>query len=101
MKKLVYTCNILSALPATLVVPLLPFVFILIEGQGEIPGLLHENLVKILMFVYPVALIICVVLAIRLMRADKVGPALWFSLVPLGVFLLLCGVFIGGGVNLR
>lgn len=101
MRKLVYTGNILSTIPAALVVPLVPFIFILIDGEGRIPGYLHENLLRVLMVMYPVALIGCLWGSIRLLRRDRVTAALWISLVPLAVFGLLVLTYLAGGVVLR
>lgn len=101
MKKIIYAFNIIAALPAALVVPLLPFVFILIHDEGRIPGLLHENAVKILMFVYPLALLCCVTGAIKLTRQARLRPAMVLSLIPLVIFMLLAAIFFFGGVRLR
>ena len=101
MRKLVYTGNILSTLPAALVVPLVPFIFILIDGEGRIPGYFHENAVRILMVLYPLSLIFCLVMSIRLMRRDRMMPAAWLSFIPLGIFGLLTWTYIVGGVVLR
>ena len=101
MKKIVYAFNIISALPSMLVVPLLPFVFILVQGEGRVPGYFHESAVKILMFVYPLLLIGCVIASIKLTRKDRPKPALPISLLPLVAFALLFFAFYFGGVQLR
>ena len=101
MRKLVYTGNILSTIPAALVVPLVPFIFILIDGEGRIPGELHENLLRFLMVLYPIALIACLVGSIRLLRKDRLEPALWISLIPLAIFGLLVMTYLTGGIVLR
>jgi hypothetical protein len=101
MRKLAYIGNILSTLPAALVVPLVPFIFILIDGEGRIPGYFHENAVRILMVAYPLVLIFCLVMSIRWLRQDRVTPAIWLSFVPLGIFGLLVWTYVGGGVMLR
>ena len=101
MRKLVYTGNILSSIPAALVVPLVPFIFILIDGEGRIPGYLHENLLRFLMVLYPIALIICLLGSIRLLRRDRLKPALWISLTPLMIFGLLVLTYMNGGIVLR
>ena len=101
MRKLVYIGNILSTVPAALVVPLVPFTFLLIDGEGRIPGLFHEHLLRALMLTYPVTLAACLWLSVRLLRRDRPRAALGTSLVPLGVFLLLLWTYIAGGVMLR
>lgn len=101
MKKLVYAGNILSAVPAALVVPLLPFTFLLIDGEGRVPGFFHEYLLRTLMLAYPVALAACLWLSVRLLRRDRLRLALGTSLVPLGVFLVLLWTYLAGGVVLR
>ena len=100
-KKLVYIGNIISALPATLVVPLVPFIFILIDGEGRIPGMLHENMVRGLMVLYPIALLTCVICAIRFTRRGQVQLGMLVSLIPLFIFVSLFFVFYYGGVTLR
>ena len=101
MRKLVYTGNILSTLPAALIVPLVPFIFILIDGEGRIPGHFHENALRILMVGYPITLIVCLLTSIRWMRQDRLSSAAWLSFVPLAIFGLLVWIFIAGGVRLR
>ncbi len=101
MKKLVYAGNILSAVPAALVVPLLPFTFLLIDGEGRVPGFFHEYLLRTLMLAYPVTLAACLWLSVRLLRRDRLRAALGTSLVPLGVFLVLLWTYLAGGVVLR
>jgi hypothetical protein len=101
MKKFIYISNIISALPAIIVVPLVPFIFILIEGEGRIPGYLHEYAVRMLMVIYPLSLIACLVGSIKLMRLGVLRPALIVSLLPLLVFFLLFSFFYFGGVVLR
>ena len=100
-KRVVYVFNILSALPAVLVVPLVPFVFFLIDGEGKVPGYLHENAVRVLMLLYPLVLVSCLVLSIRWTRAGRVRAAIPVSLTPLLVFALLAACFYFGGVVLR
>ena len=51
--------------------------------------------------VYPVALIACLWGSIRLLRRDRVTPALWISLIPLAVFGLLVLTYVTGGIVLR
>ena len=101
MRKLTYTGNILSALPSLLVVPLVPFIFILIDGEGKIPGYFHEYSLRILMVAYPVILIACFFGTLRLLRKNKERFAAWLSFVPLCVFGLLLLVYLYGGVVLR
>jgi hypothetical protein len=101
MRKLVYAGNILSSIPAALVVPLVPFIFILIQGEGRIPGHFHEYLLRGLMVLYPLALIGCLVSSIRLLRRNRPRPALWISFIPLAIFGLLLWTFLAGGVVLR
>ncbi len=101
MRKLVYAGNILSAVPAALVVPLVPFTFLLIDGEGRVPGVFHETLLRILMLGYPPALAACLWLSVRLLRRGSTRAALGISLVPLGVFLLLLWTYLAGGVVLR
>lgn len=100
-RKLVYTANILSILPAALVVPLVPFIFILINGEGRIPGYFHENLLRFFMVAYPITLIACLVLSIRLLRQDRVSRAFKVAIVPLLVFGCLVVTYMYGGVVLR
>jgi hypothetical protein len=100
-KKLVYVTNIIAALPALLIVPLVPFIFILIVGEGRIPGFFHEYALRALMVLYPITLIACVVGSIRLLRRNRTVPAFWISLCPLVVFILLAATFWFGGVVLR
>lgn len=101
MRKLVIAGNILSTIPAALVVPLVPFTFLLVDGEGRVPGYFHEYLLHVLMLAYPVVLIASLWLSTRLRRRDRLRPALGISLVPLGVFLLLAWTFLAGGVVLR
>ncbi len=101
MRKLTYTGNILSALPSLLIVPLVPFIFILISGEGKIPGYFHEYTLRILMVAYPLILVACFFATLKLLRANRERTAAWVSFVPLCVFGLLVLVFIYGGVVLR
>ncbi len=101
MRKLVYAGNILSTIPAALVVPLVPFIFILIADEGRIPGFFHENLLRFLMVLYPLALIACLWGSIRLLRRDRIRPALWISLIPLFIFGMLMLAYVTGGIVLR
>ncbi len=101
MRKRIYIGNILSSLPAALVVPLAPFVFILINSEGRIPGYFHEYIVRSLMIIYPITLIICLIVSIKLMRQDRLRPAFYVSVIPLLLFLILAAVFYFGGVVMR
>lgn len=101
MKKVVYSGNILSTLPALIVVPLVPFIFILIDGEGRIPGYFHEYTLRTLMIVYPLTLLGCLFGSLRLLRAGKAKAAAWVSFLPLAVFALLVLTYIQGGVVLR
>lgn len=101
MRKLVYAGNILSTLPAAIVVPLVPFIFILIDSEGRIPGYFHEYALRFLMVLYPLVLIACLIGSIRMLRRDRVRPALIVSLIPLLVFGLLFTTYFFGGVVLR
>jgi len=100
-KKLVYITNIISTLPALIIVPLVPFIFILIVGEGRIPGFFHEYALRALMVLYPITLIACVLGSIRLLRRNLTVPAFWLSLCPLAVFMLLVATFWFGGIVLR
>jgi len=100
-RKLIYASNIISALPTLIVVPLVPFIFILIVGEGKIPGFFHEYALRTLMVLYPVALIACVIGSLKLLRRDQMTQALWVSLLPLGIFALLVVTLLFGGVVLR
>lgn len=101
MRKLVYAGNIISTLPAALVVPLVPFIFILIDGEGKIPGYFHEYALRTLMVLYPLTLIACLFGSVRLLRSNQTRPALIVSLIPLLVFVLLLSTYLFGGVVLR
>lgn len=100
-RKFVYAVNILATIPAALVLPLSPFIFILIQGEGRIPGFFHEYLLRFLMIAYPVALAICLFMSIRMLRANRVVDAFCYGLVPLMLFLILLFTFLFGGVVLR
>ena len=101
LKKLVIAFTILSLVPAALVVPLVPFTFFLVDGEGRIPGYFHEYLLHFLMLAYPVILLACLWGARRLVRGGTLKLAVGISLVPLGVFLLLLWTFVWGGIVLR
>ena len=101
MRKLIYSGNIISTLPALIVVPLVPFIFILIDGEGRIPGFFHEYSLRALMVIYPLTLIACLFGSLRLLRRGRVRTAAWISFLPLAVFGLLLWTYIGGGVVLR
>jgi len=101
MKKLVYSGNIISALPTLIILPLAPFIFILINGEGKIPGHFHEYALRTLMVVYPLSVVICVFFSIRLLRNGFQRAAAWVSFLPLGVFGLLLLTYLQGGVVLR
>ncbi|MBX2870209.1 MAG: hypothetical protein KTR18_16125 [Acidiferrobacterales bacterium] len=101
MRKLTYVGNILSALPSLLVVPLVPFIFILIDGEGKIPGFFHEYSLRTLMVAYPLILLACFFSTLRLLKTNKERLAAWISFIPLGVFGLLVAVYVYGGVVLR
>ena len=101
MRKLVYAGNILSTLPAAIVVPLVPFIFILIDSEGKIPGYFHEYALRFLMVLYPLVLIASLVGSIKLLRQDHIRSALVVSLMPLLVFGLLFVTYFFGGVVLR
>ncbi len=101
MKKSIYVGNIISALPSLLVVPLVPFIFILIHGEGKIPGYFHEYLLRTLMVVYPLALIACVITSLKIGRQGNHQLAVWISLVPLAIFAALVATLVFGGIVLR
>ena len=101
MRKLTYAGNILSALPSLLIVPLVPFIFILIDGEGKIPGYFHEYTLRFLMVAYPLILIACFFTTLKLLRANQDRIAAWVSFIPLCVFVLMFLVFIYGGIDLR
>ena len=101
MRKLVYAGNILSTLPAALVVPLVPFIFILIDNEGKIPGYFHEYALRTLMVLYPLVLIACLVGSVKMLRRNRIRYAMIVSFVPLLVFGLLFATYFYGGVVLR
>ncbi len=101
MRKLTYVGNILSALPSLLIVPLVPFIFILIDGEGKIPGYFHEYSLRALMVAYPLILLICFFGTLRLLKTNRERTAAWISFIPLSVFGLLIAVYVYGGVVLR
>ena len=55
MKFLFYFTVSLALIPLLLVLPLAPFTFILVEGEGTIPGMRQEYIFHSLMIIYPIA----------------------------------------------
>ena len=100
-KKLVVVGNILSTLPALIVVPLVPFVFILIEGEGKIPGFFHEYTLRTLMLLFPVVLLVSFLYSRKLFRLEKFTPSFWISLCPFVVFGLIVITLFYGGIVLK
>ncbi len=100
-KKLLVVCNILSIIPGVILVPLTPFTFILIYGEGTVPGVWHENLLRILMLLYPFMLLGCLFLSVRLYRKKYQSQGLLVSLIPLFHAVLIAVVFQFGGIQIR
>ncbi|MGI9310493.1 MAG: hypothetical protein ACR2P7_03040 [bacterium] len=100
MKKPVYALNILSAIPGILIVPLAPFAFLIIDGEGRVPGLLHERAFIALLIAYPMLLPICLWRSLSALRRRR-RAALIIAVAPLVCALALLWVFIAGGIRLR
>lgn len=101
MKKFIYALNILSALPGVILIPLAPFAFLLIDGEGKVPGLAHERACIALLLAYPPLLLACIALSVHALRRLRMRRAVLFALLPLLCALLLAWVFTAGGVRLR
>ncbi len=100
-KKAVYALNILSAIPGILIVPLAPFAFLILDGEGRIPGLLHEHAFTALLLCYPFLLLGCIGFSVFSLRRGGGYGVLIVAALPLICALLLVWVFIIGGVRLR
>jgi len=100
-KKLIVVFNIISVIPGIIFVPLVPFTFILVYGEGKIQGMLHENILKFLLIFYPFLLILCVFYSIRRYKVGDLNGSLILSVVPLLHAILIAAVFIFGGIQLR
>jgi len=104
MKKFTFALNIAAAIPGVILVPLSPFAFLIVDGEGRAPGWLHEYAVMALLASYP------------LMLAAGIGGSVWalrrardrhrhlpplIAALPLLCALALAWAFIDGGVRLR
>ena len=96
MKKLLITLNLLAGLPGIVLVPLAPFGFLLVEGEGRVPGFAHEYAVIALIIAYSVSLPVCIPLSLRARRRAFTVAAL-----PLLLLALLVWAYVFGGVRLR
>ncbi|NKB64887.1 MAG: hypothetical protein GKR95_23150 [Gammaproteobacteria bacterium] len=101
MKRLITLFNILAIIPAIILVPLAPFTFILIEGEGSISGYFHEYLLKTLMVSYTFILVFCIYLSIRLMRRGQTQLALVLSTLPTLTTTAIVLTYLFGGIHLR
>ncbi len=100
MKFLFYFTISLALLPLLLILPLAPFTFLLVEGEGTIPGMAQEYLFHTLMITYPVSAIICGYIAIKGFRKMPEFRYMIVGIVPLFLFTLLVAIFIVGGIQL-
>lgn len=100
MKKFTYTLNILAAIPGVILVPLAPFAFLIVDGEGRAPGWLHEYAVMALLASYPVALAAGIGGSVWMLRRGHRRAPLVAAL-PLLCALLLAWAFVAGGVRLR
>lgn len=101
MKKLVYALNIASAIPGIILVPLAPFAFLIVEGEGRRPGLFHEYAVMALLVAYPFVLAAGIGGSLFALRRGGRRGALAAAALPLLCALSLVWVFVAGGVRLR
>ncbi len=101
MKKLVWSFVILSAIPGIILIPLAPFTFFLVDGEGRVPGLFHEHAFMALLLLYPFLLAGCLWFAWFSLRRGRAGGALMASAAPFLCAVLLVWVFIAGGVQLN
>ena len=100
-KRLIIVLLVLCSLPALVLVPLAPFTFLIIEGEGRIPGRTHEYLSMALLLTYPLVLIASGVLCVRQRRLEAFGLAAVYALLPMLWALLLVWVYLAGGVQLK
>ena len=101
MKKAVTILNILAVIPALIILPLCPFAFILIEGEGTIAGYFHENLLKTLMVSYPVILMAGVMSSVKLRKRNYDGWAVFMAALPSVISTSIVLVYLFGGIQLR
>jgi len=103
MKRLVIALNIMAAVPGVILVPLAPFAFLIVDGEGRAPGWFHEYAVMALLAAYPLVLALGIggsVWALRRGRLDRRWPPL-IAVLPALCALLLAWAFVDGGVRLR
>lgn len=101
VNKLVYAVIICSAIPGVIIVPLVPFTFLIVDGEGRVPGLLHEYAFMALLLAYPLLLLGGIFLAPRLLRGQRARHAMLVAVAPLACALLLVWVFVIGGIRLH
>ena len=101
MKRLISLFNILSIIPAIILVPLAPFTFILIEGEGSIPGYFHETLLKTLMVAYTFVVVLCITFSIRSIKRNENLKALVLSIMPTLTTAAIVLTYLFGGIHLR
>lgn len=101
MKKIILALNILSAIPGIIFIPLAPFTFFIVNGEGQIPGMLHEHAFMMLLLGYPFVLLGGVVGSIFTFHRERPRSAIIISISPLICAALLVWVFVSGGVQLN
>lgn len=102
MKKLTIALNIAATVAGVVLVPLAPFAFLIVDGEGRVPGWFHEYAVMALLASYPLALAAGIggsVWALRRARDRWLPPLI--AALPLLCALTLAWAFIAGGVRLR
>ena len=100
MKFLFYFTVSLALIPLLLVLPLAPFTFILVEGEGTIPGMRQEYIFHSLMIIYPIAAVLCGYFAIKGFRRMPGLRHYVIGVVPLFLFIMLVAIFINGGIQI-
>lgn len=103
MKKLTIALNIAATVVGVVLVPLAPFAFLIVDGEGRVPGWFHEYAVMALLASYPLALAAGIGGSVFALRHGGRGYR-WaprVAVLPLLCALLLVWVFIDGGVRLR
>ena len=100
MNKLIYALNIVSAIPGIVIIPLAPFAFFIVNGEGLVPGLLHEYAFIALLLFYPFLLLGCLWFSLSSLRRGRSRRALIAGTSPLVCALLLVWLLVSGGVQL-
>ncbi|MEM7196435.1 MAG: hypothetical protein AAF402_15975 [Pseudomonadota bacterium] len=100
MKLIAILLNLLAWIPLLIILPLAPFTFILVDGEGSIPGMSQEYAFHTLMISYPLVAIVCGYIAIRRYRLARYPQSALLAAPGILLFTLLLLIFLKGGIQL-